>query len=228
MIRTNLSTRPFYNEAAVHLWLLVFAALVIAASAYNVSRVVRYSRSDQRLALQASQDEQRATDLRQQAEQLRASVDPKAVELASNDARQANELIDRRTFSWTELLNTLETTLPDDVHVVAIRPRVEKQHGIVLTINVVAKTIEDTDKFIENLDATGAFRNLLSVEDRVNEQGLLESALQANYTPGAAKAKAPPQAETPQAEQPKVDEPPDGKDAPKPAPSTRPKEAPKP
>ena len=45
MIRTNLSTRPFYNERAVHFWLLVMALLIVAATIFNVTRVLRYSRS---------------------------------------------------------------------------------------------------------------------------------------------------------------------------------------
>ena len=52
-----------------------------------------------------------------QAARLRASVDPKQIDVASVDARQANDLIDRRTFSWTELFNRFETTLPDDVRI---------------------------------------------------------------------------------------------------------------
>ena len=39
---------------------------------------------------------------------------PSRIEVASLEARQANELIDRRTFSWTELFNRLETTLPPE------------------------------------------------------------------------------------------------------------------
>ena len=188
VIRTNLATRPFYNERAVHLWLLLMALAVAAATGYNVSRIVRYSRSDQQLATEAARDESRAADRRQQAAQLRATVDPHQVELASLEARQANELIDRRTFSWTELLNRLETTLPDDVHVVAIRPRVDRKRGNLITINVLSKSIDDTDQFIENMEATGAFKNPLAVDDRVNEQGLIESTLEVVYTPAAASA----------------------------------------
>src|SRR5207249_3905443 len=133
-----------------------------------------------------------AADLRQRAEQMRAAVDPKQVEHAASEARQANELIDRRTFSWTEVLNRMETTLPDDVHVLSIRPRIDKGHVIILTISVVARSIDDTDQFMANLETTGAFKKLLSVEDRVNEQGLIESTLQTNYVPGVAKPAAKP------------------------------------
>ena len=183
MIKTNLSTRPFYNERAVHLWLLAIAAVVAAATAFNVSRVIRYSRSDTRLVSQASRDEARAADLRKQAAQLRSSVDPKQVEFASADARQANDLIDRRTFSWTELLNRFETTLPSDVRITAVKPRLDRDRGIVLEVNVVARGVDDVKSFIANLEETGAFANVRPAEEHLNEQGLLESTLDTTYAP---------------------------------------------
>ena len=188
MIRTNHSTRPFYNERSVRLILLAIAVLVVAFTAFNASRVLRYSRSDTRLATQASRDEARAADLRQQAARLRASVDPKQIDYASADAREANDLIERRTFSWTDLFNRFETTLPDEVRITAVRPKVEKE-GFVLSIAVVARSVDDVNEFMENLEQTGAFRNLLSVEDRLDEQsGNLNSILQALYLPDVGHA----------------------------------------
>ena len=184
MIRTNLSTRPFYNERAVHAWLAVAAAIVLAATAFNVSRVIRYSRSDTRLATQAARDESRAADLRKEAAQLRGSVDPKQVEFASNDAREANDLIDRRTFSWTELLNRFETTLPDEVRIRSVKPRIDRDRGIVLTVSVVARGVDDVQQFIENLEATGAFTTVRPAQEQLDERGQLESVLDMTYAPG--------------------------------------------
>jgi Tfp pilus assembly protein PilN len=192
MIRTNLSTRPFYNERAVHFWLLIVAAVVVLATVFNVTRVLRYSRSDTELVTKASRDEGRSRDLREQAASLRATVDPKQVEFASSEARQANELIDRRTFSWTELLNRLETTQPDDVRLVAVRPRVEKDGSIVLSINVVSKSVEDVAEFMKSLEETGAFAAVRPVVEAVNDEGLLETTLESGYMPSAAKAEEKP------------------------------------
>jgi Tfp pilus assembly protein PilN len=191
VIRTNLSTRPFYNERAVHFWLLVTAVLVVAATIFNVSRVLVYSRSDTQLATEASHNEASAADLRQQAARLRATVDPRQVEFASAEARQANDLIDRRTFSWTELLNTLEATLPDDVRIVAIRPKLDKDKGIVLTISVVARGSDDVDEFMKKLETTGEFGDLgARIEEHVTEQGLLETTLDTTYAPGRHRIAA--------------------------------------
>jgi len=183
MIRTNLSTRPFYNERAVRLWLLLVAVIVAVATLFNISSVIGYSRSDTELARQASRDEARATDLRQQAARLRATVDPQQIEFASTEARQANDLIDRRTFSWTELFNRFAATLPDDVRLIAVRPKVDRQTGNILTINVIGRTIEDVDKFMENLEATGAFSHTESKEERINDEGLLAAAIETTYVP---------------------------------------------
>jgi Tfp pilus assembly protein PilN len=187
VIRTNLSTRPFYNERLVHLWLMAIAVLVVAAGAFNASRVLRYSRSDTRLATEASHDESRAADLRRQAARLRASIDPRQVEFASTDARQANDLIDRRTFSWTELFNRFETALPDEVRIAGVRPRLDRQHGIILTITVAARGVDEVGTFIENLEATGAFANVRPAEEHPDELGLLQSTLEVVYLPSAGK-----------------------------------------
>jgi type IV pilus assembly protein PilN len=188
VIRTNLSTRPFYNQRSVFTLLALVALLVVAATAFNVSRVLKYSRSDTELATQASRDEARAADLRQQAVRLRASVDPKQVEFASADARQANDLIDRRTFSWTELFNRFETTLPDEVRIISVRPRADRAHGTVLVIVAIARGVDDVSQFMANLEATGAFRNLRPAEEHLTEEGDLQSTLEMAYTPSAPPA----------------------------------------
>jgi len=187
VIRTNLATRPFYNEHLIHVWLAVACVAVLAATGYNVSRVLRYSRSDTTLATQASRDEARAADLRRQAAKLRASVDAQQVDFAAADARQANELIDRRTFSWTELFNRFEATLPDDVRITSVQPKVDRDHRITLAITVVAKTVGDVDQFMKRLDETGAFKDLYSTDERPNDEGQIESALTMIYVPEAPK-----------------------------------------
>jgi Tfp pilus assembly protein PilN len=192
MIRTNLSTRPFYNERTVHVWLGLAAVIVALATLFNVTRLIQYSRADTQLGAQASRDEARAVDLRAEAAQLRTAVDAQQVRAASEEARQANELIDRRTFSWTELFNRFETTLPDEVRITALRPAVDVNAGTLLTINVVARDTDEVAQFMENLEATGAFKELRGTsQERYNEQGLLEATIETRYQPnGAASAPA--------------------------------------
>lgn len=195
MIRTNLSTRPFYNTAAVRFWLIALGLLVVAATVFNVTQVLRYSNSNTELVTRAANDEAQAAELRKQAAALRSSVDPGQVNAVSVDARQANDLIDRRTFSWTELFNRFERTLPDDVRITAVHPEVDKDRRIVLTVNVLARSVDDINAFMENLDNTDVFAELRSSQEHTNDAGQIESALQMVYVPGgtadAGAASAP-------------------------------------
>src|SRR4029079_14586545 len=171
MIRTNLSTRPFYNERIVSLWLLLFLAIVVGATIFNTERVLRYSHSDTAQGASASRDEPQAAELRSTAVKLRNSVDAKQIEHASSEARQANDLIDRRTFSWTELFNVFEKTLPDDVRITAVRPDLD-QGKFRLKIAVVARGVDDINLFMNNLQATGMFRQVgSSISERFSDSG---------------------------------------------------------
>jgi len=186
MIRTNLATKPFYNERAVHLALLLLGILVVAASVFNVTRILQLSHSGGQLASQASRQETRAAELHASAAELRSTVDPKQIELVSTEARRANDLIDRRTFSWTDLLNRFETTLPDEAHITSIRPKVDPAKGTLLTITVVARNVDEVYHFMQNLEKSGAFSNLNPREDHFNDQGLYEAILEARYAPAIA------------------------------------------
>jgi Tfp pilus assembly protein PilN len=188
MIRTNLSTRPFYNERLVRMGLLAFLLVVLAATAFNVTRVLRYSRSDSQLSEQAARDEAKASELRASAVRLRATVDPKQIEFASVEARQANDLIDRRTFSWTEIFNLFENTLPDEVRITSFRSKIEKGQ-IVLTITIVARGAEDVSSFMDNMEKTGVFSQVgATLEERMNDQGQLQASLETIYVPTVGHA----------------------------------------
>jgi Tfp pilus assembly protein PilN len=192
MLKTNLSTRPFYNEAAVRAWLVAIAILAAAATLFNVTRVLHYSRNDTELALQASRDEARATELRASAARLRASVDTKQIAAASIEAREANDLIERRTFSWTELFNRFEATLPPNVRITSVRPKLdEKTRRITLGVTVLAQTVDDMNQFLESLQSTGAFTNIgASLEEHINDAGQLEVAFETAYVPHPPTAPA--------------------------------------
>ena len=183
MIRSNLSTRPFYNSRAVNLWLAIIAGAVVFATTFNISRVLRYSSSNTDLARQADQNEMTAEQLRATAATMRASVDPRQIEAASTDARQANQLIDRRTLSWTELFNRFEATLPPDVRITSVRPEIDRDQRITLVVVVIGRTVDNIDLFMQRLDATGAFKDVRSDRERTNESGQIESYLQMTYVP---------------------------------------------
>lgn len=183
MLRTNLSTRPFYNERAVHALLALAGVVVLGLTIFNASRIVSLSRRHTDLNARAQTAETRSRELRATALKTRRGLDTKELEAISTAAREANAIIDRRLFSWTELLNRFETTLPDDVRITSIRPKIDRDGAVTITLSVVGRRVEDIDHFMENLEATRAFADVLSREENVTEEGTLLAVLEGRYLP---------------------------------------------
>jgi Tfp pilus assembly protein PilN len=188
MLRTNLSTRPFYNERSVHAVLSVAAAVVILLTLFNVTQIVLLSRRQSDLNDRATAAETRARELKARAVQVRQSINPKQLEGVSGAAREANAIIGQRLFSWTELLNQLEITLPDEVRITSVRPRVEKDETVVLVMTITGRRVDDIDRFMGNLEATDAFADVFLRDEDPGEDGLLTAVIDARYRPGPGTA----------------------------------------
>jgi Tfp pilus assembly protein PilN len=189
VIRTNLSTRPFYNARAVNVLLALFALIVFAATAYNVIEIVRLSSSQRTLGAKASTSEREATRLRAEAAQAIARVDQKELAAVAKAASEANSIIDQRTFSWTDVFAHFEKTLPPDVRVTSVQQQAGR--GLVL-IEAESRNIDDIDQFIEALEKTGAFRDVIARNEVLMENDNYNATLEATYVPLSRTAKAQP------------------------------------
>jgi hypothetical protein len=187
IVKTNLSTRPFYNERAVQVVLGGIFVLVIALSAFNAIRLLTLSGSQSRLGAHASDAEAQAARLKAQAAQIRGRINTKELETVAIAAREANSIIDRRAFSWTELFTEFERTLPDDVRITAVQPQLEKDVFSVALI-VEGRRVEDLDAFVEALEKKGSFRNVLTTQEQTDEGGLIRATIEGIYTPRSRDA----------------------------------------
>jgi Tfp pilus assembly protein PilN len=180
MIRTNLATKPFYNVRAVQLAIWTLAALVLGITLFNVIRIVTLVTSEQSLGATADEAEREAARQRSEAARIRAQIDPKELQTVARQASEANNLIDQRAFSWTELFTQFEATLPDDLRITAVQPRLDSGRFIV-GVAVQARRAEDLEEFIDALEETGTFHNVLATETQTNEEGLLEAIIEGSY-----------------------------------------------
>lgn len=191
MLRNNLSTRPFYNERAVRTGLGALAALALGLTLFNAYEILRLQGQSRDARQTIAQNDAQARDLRDKAQVIRRSIDREKLAVVQTAANEANALIDRRTFSWTELLNQFQATLPPDVRIGGVAPQSDEQGRRLVLISVFSKRVEDLEEFMDALEKTGAFSGVLSRSDQPDETGVLQSQLQAYYTPSTAAAVPP-------------------------------------
>lgn len=180
MLRANLATRPFYNERLVHVVLAAVAALVVLLAVVNVARLVTLSKAYTEFSSKAARDEVTARELSQKAAAIQRQIRTEELKTLTAAAREANALIDQRTFSWTEFFNRIETTMPPDVMLAAVRPHVDRGLLFVQMV-VIGRRVDDIDRFMESLEATGAFQELLARQEEKTEDGFYRATLRGRY-----------------------------------------------
>ena len=180
MLRTNLATRPFYNERAVHVGLVAVAALVVAITVFNATRIVALSSRHTELGFQVSRDEGAAREASGLAEAVQREIDGAELQAVTDAVREVNALIGLRMFSWTELFNRIEMTLPPDVMMTSVRPEVEGEQ-VLVTMVVIGRRIDAIDQFIEALEATGSFEGLLARQEEATDDGMYRTVLRGRY-----------------------------------------------
>jgi hypothetical protein len=178
MLRTNLATRPFYNQRAVRFAIGAALLALVGLTAGNIAAFSHLSERERALGGDVRQAEARALELQQQTRRLRQGLNTEQVESITAAATEANGLIDRRVFSWIDLLGEFERTLPDDVRIVSIAPETDKEGRLVIVVAVLARSAEDVDTFRSALASGSRFTDVVPMRERTNEQGMLEVTLQ--------------------------------------------------
>ena len=188
---TNLATRPFYNERTVRALLAVSALVLLGLTAFTVTRLAALTSRDQALGAQTAAAEAKSRELRRDVARLRSGIDAKHVADISAATHEANLAIDQRAFSWTELFNRLEAALPANVRLSAVRPVVDEEGRLTVKLTVLARDVESVDHYLDALEKTGAFHDLLSrKEHEDNKEGLIQADVEGRYAPQAAVVPA--------------------------------------
>ena len=87
MLRSNLATRPFYNERAVYLVLGLVAVVGLLVLYVETGRIIHLSRLNTERISQAEDDERAGAALSVLAAEIQRSVSPEAIGQPGGDRR---------------------------------------------------------------------------------------------------------------------------------------------
>lgn len=190
MLRGNLSTRPFYNERLATIAVWGIAAVAVVLTVFNATQLVRLASQRRDATTRIERDRNEAARLRAQDANGQQRIDRALLARLAASTREANDLIDQRTFSWTAFFGLLEKTLPFDARVVMVSPRVEKGTFRV-SMTVIARSLQDVATFVDALRGTGAFYDAAAIEQTRRDDGTYNATVEATYlAPGTAQRLA--------------------------------------
>lgn len=180
---TNLATRPFYNERAVRALLALAGLAVVGMTAFNAVELLSLTRRDRGLAAKAAAAEARTREFGGEVARLRTGIDARHVADIAAAAHEANLVIDQRAFSWTTVFNQLEAALPPTARVTAVTPDVDDDGRLTVTVVLLSRNVETIDRFLDGLEKTGSFSNLLSQQETETNEGLVKATVKGRYEP---------------------------------------------
>ena len=193
MLRTNLATRPFYNERLARMALGVAAALALAFLAAGVVRLVDLAGLNRELGARMDRAARATADLSARAAEAQRAATPRDLTALAEATREANTLITQRVFSWTDFFNRIEATLPPDVMVTEVRPEIEP--GTVdVAMGVLGRSLDAISRFVTSLETSGAFVGVLNRQVELTEDGMYRAVVRGRYLESTAPldAGAPP------------------------------------
>ncbi|MFL6445362.1 MAG: hypothetical protein ACJ713_16220 [Candidatus Sulfotelmatobacter sp.] len=142
----NLASRPYedarqfwmrWGTAVGALGLLTLILMTLVITGFVNARRDRQAISEKR-ALIAQRDQ-----LRTQAQQFLNRPENRTTR---DDSQFLNQLIERKAFSWTKVLESLERVMPPRVHVVSISPELNEDNQLALKMVVAG---DSRDRAIE-------------------------------------------------------------------------------
>jgi hypothetical protein len=194
MLRTNLSTRPFYNLRAVQVTIGALAVIVAVMTLVNIVEFVRLTASERDLGARAARAEEEAARLRVDARRIRGRINTRELTEVAEAAQEANAIIDLRTFSWSDLFAQLETSLPDDVRLTGFKSRVDTEGRFVVSVPVLARRVRDLETFLDALEKSDRFDGVLAAQERTTSEGLIDALIEGVYIQPPRPASATPTA----------------------------------
>jgi len=180
MLKINLATRPFYNERAVHMFLVLLGTGALVLMGLAGGTIFELSKNHADITRAAEASEALVGTVTQETRSLEENVSEVELEALRLSAAEANRLIDQRVFSWTELFNVIERTLPNRVMLTGLRPT-GNADNVSLVIGVIGERVADIEEFIEQLEASGSVRNVLARQEQRTEDGMYSAQLTGEF-----------------------------------------------
>ena len=192
MLRTNLSTRPFYNVArGARDRRRPVATLVALATAYNVVELARLTTQQRSLSADAVSAETEAGRLTREAAQVRVPHRPDRDRLGGGRApgKPTRSSTAGRSRGRRSSRSSSRRCPPTCASPPSSRAA-STDGTFAVSVAVQSRRIEAVDAFIEALEALGTFKNVLPTEEQTTEDGLIEAVLDGQYFPEAPAAAA--------------------------------------
>jgi Tfp pilus assembly protein PilN len=174
----NLSSRYRVGVASYRTWLISGCIGLLLGIAWNVWQGVLIYEESQ--IIEAELERVRQLDHTVMAEARKEGIDLSegALRRLSSEVTLANQLLEKRTFSWTTFLTELEQATPPRLALTSVRL---DPAGTTVQLTGTAMSLEDITAFTVGLQNHATFKDPVLAQHRVGSSGLVEFDVTVQY-----------------------------------------------
>jgi type IV pilus assembly protein PilN len=183
-IHLNLAIRPYRDYRPVYAAVVVMSLVAAFLMLNNVDTYLRYIRDTKTTRTKIAELEQKGEVERRRSSEAQDRIRNLDLARLGRQTSFVNAKLAERAFSWSTLLDELESVLADDVRLVSVTPGFAEDGTVSLEMIFRAKTDDGMLSTIRRIQSDPQFRNPFpSVETMV--EGGYEFRLSAGYIPPA-------------------------------------------
>jgi hypothetical protein len=157
-IDVNLATQPYEDARFFWMrWGTVVALLAILSAALLAETVMgfMYARQDVRMSDQIKAEITKRDQERAQAEAFLNQPQNRDIR---DRSQFLNDLIQRKSFSWTQVFADLEKVMPARLHVVSIHPELTEAAQLQIKLTVAGESRERALDLVKRMEESPRFR----------------------------------------------------------------------
>ena len=179
----NLATRPYRDYRPVYAVVVTASLLTAALLLNNVDTYYRYTQETRTTRARIAELERRTADEQRSADQLSRRLATVNVKTLNAEAKYVNTQIAQRAFSWSELLDQLETVIPRSVRVNSLAPSFDKSGTVHLVLACSSKSPEGLIDTINSLNRAARFSKPFPTTTTTDDKGETRFAIGVDYLP---------------------------------------------
>ena len=185
-IHLNLAARPYRDYRPVYAVVVTLSLLTAFLMLNNVETRYRYQHDTSSTSGKIESIESKIRKERELQDIAQRKL--RALDLTTLDAQThyVNAKLAERAFSWSTLLDELESVIPQDVRLSTVSPTFAPDGTIALALNFEAKGPTGMITTINRMNADPQFSNAFPDSEQLQQGGTYIFNLHATYTPPAA------------------------------------------
>jgi type IV pilus assembly protein PilN len=182
-IHLNLAARPYRDYRPVYAVVVLTSLLTAFLMLNNIDTYYRYIRETKNTRAEIDRIEAQAQQERRKEDAARQRLSGLDLVFLDTKTRFVNAKLAERAFSWSALLDELESILADDVRVISVAPSFGKDGTIQLSMMFASKSSDGMITTMNQMNRDPRFAKPFPIVESTEETGGIRFSLKAEYLP---------------------------------------------